>query len=68
MQYDSDETLRENRKRMEQLQQASLLCKLFNKQVCITWTDEIGCRNATTSLFLVSARTVILKEGRFIPL
>ena len=68
MQYREDDVLRDNREKMELLQQAALVCKLFKKKVCITWLDEIGCRQATASVYLVTPRTVVLREGRFIPL
>ena len=68
MDYRDDDVLRDNRQKMEQLQQASLLCKLFNKQVAITWQDSVGIRQIITALYLVTTRTVVLREGRFIPL
>lgn len=48
----------------EKMQQMSLLCRLFNKQVRIELDDE----QIVTPVYLATPQTVILKDGRFIPL
>ena len=60
--------LKENLKKQEQLQQAALLCKLFCKQVKIAWLDAKGITQVITSVYLATPRTVILRDGRYVPL
>jgi hypothetical protein len=60
--------LQENLRKQEQLQQAALLCKLFGKQVKLSWLDDTGFRHANTSVYLTTPRTVILRDGRYVPL
>ena len=60
--------LKENLRKQEQLQQAALLCKLFCKQVKIAWLDATGIRQVITSVYLTTARTVIFRDGRYVPL
>lgn len=52
----------------ERLQQMSLLCRLFQKQVKIQFKDAAGQEPITTSVYLATPRTIILQDGRFVPL
>lgn len=50
------------------LQQMSLLCRLFQKQVKILFKDSTGQEPIVTSVYMATPRTIILQDGRFVPL
>ena len=52
----------------QRLQQMSLLCRLFQKQVKIQFKDHVQQKPVTTSVYLATPRTIILQDGRFVPL
>ena len=59
---------RELSKIRSKLKQVAMLCRLFNKQVEITYeTAEHGFIKITTKVWLTTCKNIVLKDGLSIP-